>query len=264
MTRLLGAGLLLGVLAVAGTVAPASAATGPVPVGDEVAAWFSHEAAEVIAEAEREPRMLGDDAATIEYAEVEVGRPVTVEVWTDAFRAGSAGSDASEPIEQWIAPVFEQGEAVGTVSAFRDGSGAIGLAYYDDAAMLATGLQELRDDQRVVYDAPLDAFFALDDTSVAPLSESSRAEIASEVPLDAFRRQLEKRYASESPRTAGLPRTDPRSSLAGGGASVPTRASEHPAGEPPAWTAIGLGLAALSAGTLALSIRRRPRPVDAG
>lgn len=258
------AGVLLGALMLTGGAAPALAAgtsasagarvmTATVP--DDVDAWFDDEASRVIADAQQDAVTLDDGQAVIGYTTVEVGEPHGLRTWSDEFRAGASGAEATTAIPQWIAPVRDDGATVGTVSAYRDASGAVALAYFDDAASLASRLAGLEDAQQVVYDGPLDAYFLVDGTSIAPLSDNSRAELASTVPLDAFQEQLAARYAGQEGGER-LPRTDPLSALAGGGASVPTRVSEQVgAGDGGVWLPVGIGLALVSAAGLALTAR---------
>ncbi|MFC8190520.1 hypothetical protein ACFUMH_02520 [Cellulomonas sp. NPDC057328] len=250
--------------AVAGTtallVAPPSAAEPPVVPADAVT-WFADEAAALIAESQ-EGAVTTDREAVIGYVGVQVGTPVALTAWTREFIAGTTGAAPTAALEQWVAPLTRGGEPVGVVSAFRD-RGRVGLAFFDDDASLAAALQALPDDATVVFDAPLDAYFLHVPQGIAPLSESSRAEIASRVPVEQFQEQLEARHgdAARAPAVQAPP-TDPRSAMAGGGATVPPGARADAA---PAWLLpVGAAVAAAGAGVLLhRGLRRRGRGTTA-
>ena len=230
------------------TVALAAPATATLnqEVPADVAKWFES-APNLIQSTQNEATTVDSETAEPTFSDVTVSAPRQVSQWTMRAIRGKSGTGISEPIEQWIGAFSDRGYVIGTVSAYRTDGGVVELAYFDDNAELAKALLAESRLDAVVYDGPLDAYFGLTGDRVVPLSPTARLELASPAALASFRQQLAARYAKDDLSNAGLPRTDPRSAMAGGGASNLTPDTNKPTGTSTNLIVIGLTLALCSA-----------------
>ncbi len=234
--------------------APRAAAADDLPA--DVVAWFESEAAAVVLQARQGEAATADGASSTDAAEVQLGTPVPLTTWSAEYVAGGQDAPVTTPLDRWAAPISTAGDPVGTVTAARSDDGAVGLAYVDDDLSVARGLLELPAGSAVVYDAPLDAYFTVTGDVVAPMSDSSRSELAAGTDSESFQEQLAARYATDDIVVSGLAEDDPQRAMAGGEVTDPSSAPEEPEVSAAAWLAIAATMTVL-AGATALLRRRR-------
>lgn len=189
---------------------------------DDVSSWFADEAVPIVLEIQAGSVVLDTGVPETRYTDVSLGTPHQLHTWTPEFRGGTRASEVSTPIDQWVAPLLDRGEPVGTIHAHRNNDGLVELAYFDDHVSLATRLLSTGDAEIVVYDPPLDAFFGMESEQIRPLSDTARSEVAGRASVEDFQQLLAERYAGDDLTNVGLPSDDPRAAMAGGGGGVPT------------------------------------------
>ncbi len=171
---------------------PAGAAS-PAPdrgaVPADVTAWFTDEAADVVRTTLRDTVVVDPALEPRRYSTVMVGEPRALHAWSEEFRSGAALQPALDPLEEWVAPYFGDGEPGGAVVAWRE-EGVVTLAVLDDNARLAAALTELPPRGQVVTEPMLGAHFGLLDDTVLTLSRGRVAELPAELPLDRFQAVL--------------------------------------------------------------------------
>lgn len=231
--------------------ATATAVTGGLP--DDVVRWFASDAAAVVARTQAHA-VTADRRPVMGFVEVQVGAPTVLTTWAPDYVAGLEGAAPVAPVDEWIAPMTDDGRAVGTVTATRTAQGVVELAFFDDNVSVARGLLSLPDGASVVYDPPLDAYFTVTGDVVAPMSDTSRTELAAPTSVAQFQRRVVARATDGGADVSGLPATDPRRAMAGGSA-VTSRGRAHESGPGVAGWLVAGTLAAT--GGTALVIRRR-------
>lgn len=245
--------LALGLMTAGGPSSPA-AGTGPEPVPAAVAEWFENSALP-------EARQLQANTVTVDGVTAgtvlpksanNVQVPRTVEGWRQAFIDGTE-KDATVGIDQWVAPVFEDGDPVALIRAWiPPGESKVEIATVEMDAPAAKAIAVLPEDQILVEDGGA-GWLGVDAQQgvVRALTTSGRLELAStQMPLADYRSAL----AKEERRGVDA-KTAPSSSsdLVGGGSPMP-----QPADGPPSWGSalVGLGVLLIGVGVLAL-IRTR-------
>lgn len=244
--------LALGLMTAGGTSSPA-AGNGPEPVPAAVAEWFENSALP-------EARQLQANTVTVDGVTAgtvlpesanNVQVPRTVEGWRQAFIDGTE-KDATVGIDQWVAPVFEDGNPVALIRAWiPPGKSKVEIATVEMDAPAAKAIAALPEDQILVEDGGA-SWLGVDAQQgvVRALTTSGQAELAStQVPLTDYRSTLakEERRGVDAKPAASSP-----SDLVGGS---PT---PQLADGPPSWGSAlaGLGVLLIAVGAIA-GIRTR-------
>lgn len=225
---------------------PAMAATTH-DIPDDVNEWFHTHAVATVKEAIEGAVLLDTGEKELDYVDVSVGEPRQLNVWTEEFRTGVPGATIGEPIEQWAAPLFDQGKPVGSIQAYRNEEGVAGFAFFDQDRSLGEGLAQSQNNGTVYYDAPLDAYFEFDGNVFQPLSNIAFVETPQALGLEKFQQQLTERYQRDADAYAEAMKDGPRDDLAGGGAAIPT---EHASG----WSTTHIIMLIVGAALVAVSI----------
>ncbi len=238
-------------VAALGVAMPAFAERGN-DVDEAVTKWFEQSAMEELREISAAARVIEGEQA-LALSKPQFGAVFRVHTWTRAFLAGDERAAATEAIDQWAAPLFDEGRVVGTVVAWRDPQlgGEVALAYFDEDREAGLALAELEEKTHLVLDAPLSSYFTISGDRVRAISGAAKRELEGEQELLGYQRVLVERYA-------GAEQYDPAEGYAGGGATVPVLAAS--AGlNPTLPVAAGSALALVGPVLLVIDGRRRRR-----
>ena len=245
--------LALGVMTAGGTSSPA-AGSQPEPVPAAVAEWFENSALP-------EARQLQANTVTVDGVTggtvlpngvISVRDHRTVEGWRQAFIDGTE-KDATVGIDQWVAPVFEDGNPVALIRAWiPPGKSKVEIATVELDAPAAKAIAALPENEILVEDGGA-SWLGVDAQQgvVRALTSSGRLELAStQVALADYRSALVK---EERRGVDAKPAASSSSDLVGGGSPTP-----QPADGPPSSGSalVGLGLLLIGVGVIAL-IRTR-------
>lgn len=180
-----------------GTASP-SPSPSPVAVADGVPAdvveWFTTQTGPVVA---TEGAGELDELTAEERGQVVPGTVRPVMGWAPGVLDGTDLEPPALATRQWVAPLLLGEEPVGSlfVAADPDGAGPV-LDHIDASADLAAALAELDPAASLVYDAPLDAWFAVSDAVVRPVGEAAGEVLAGAVALETYQPFLAERYAA--------------------------------------------------------------------
>ncbi|MEU3016121.1 hypothetical protein ABZ635_01820 [Nocardiopsis sp. NPDC007018] len=201
--RLVRTGFVLALaLAVSGAwLAPASAGPDPHEVPPEVQAWFETSAhREIVEDPEGETyEEYLQGLGVSQVREQEVHEPHPVWQWTEEFVRGGAGA-SDDPIaftETWVAAVSVNGSPGAVVEAVRENDGAIAFASMATAGDTAEGLLELEDGEVLVYEFPLNAWYAVGDGTLRGINHEGLREVPGSLSLEEYAQRTEERYAED-------------------------------------------------------------------
>ena len=175
--------------------------------------------------------------------------PRSVEGWRQAFIDGTE-KDATVGIDQWVAPVFEDGNPVALIRAWiPPGKSKVEIATVELDAPAAKAIAALPEDQILVEDGGA-SWLGVDAQQgvVRALTPSERAELAStQVPLADYRSALakEKRRGVDTSRPV-----DRTSDLVGGSPTL------QPSDGAPPWGSILVVLGLLLGAVGVIALRR--------
>ena len=199
----------------------APAAAEKTVIDEDVTSWFESQAMDEIREISANSKTLeGEGFGALHVEEPQFGAILHVHTWTSEFLAGKEKATPTEPIDQWVAPLFDGGKVVGTIVAWRDPTldNQVALAYFDDDVEAGLALAELSEETHLVLDPPLSSYFALEDGTIRALSGRGTLEIKDPMKLADYQELLVDRYS-------GYEHLDPKEGYAGGGPMVPSSVS---------------------------------------
>lgn len=186
---------------------PLGAAAPEVP--QDVADWFTQEAAPTIMATIEGMVVVDDDERPRAYATVEVGSARQVHRWSDGLVAGDDDASPLTPIEEWVAPFEGDGRPAGVVTAWRE-DGEATLAQFDDNSGLSRALMELAPEASYVVEPRLHAHFALVGRKVLVLDAPAPTESGDSVALESFAESLPVWLAEAGAASAVEPEPQPR------------------------------------------------------
>ena len=135
------------------------------------ASWFRKGAVRAVEAALVDARTL-DEAMPLRPGGLEVGAIARVHDINPEALDGKS-KELLVAREEWVAPLYSEGELVGSVAVWRDPAqkGALTLAYFDTDAATGSAIEALSVDARLVVDPPIGARFAFDGESLTSLVE---------------------------------------------------------------------------------------------
>lgn len=181
---------------------PATAATATATT-DEPTAGEASRTPEVVAEwfVTDGPRAALDEGAAgaVEDPEkLSIGLPHRVSSWAEDYLAGDQGVDATDPRDEWVAPVHRTSAGspapLGTLRAGLDDD-VVTPAGADDDDELAEVLSGLESGLHTVYDADVQGWFAVSDSKVWPLTQGAREVLNGGVSLSTWQPFVAERLA---------------------------------------------------------------------
>lgn len=214
---------------------PAGASPDPNEVPPEVDAWFETEGPEAIVE-DPEGETYQDylDGLGVQAVrEQEIHEPHPVWQWTDEFVRGQTRGEeeAIAFTETWVAAISVNGSPGAIVEATREEDGDIAFATLATAGDAAEGFLDLEEGEVLVYEFPLNAWYAVADGHLRGVNHEGLLEVPDRLSLEEYAQRTKERYAQDLERPEG---TD----LVGGTAFT------DPAGPAAAWL-LPAGLVAL-------------------
>lgn len=159
----------------------------------DVLDWFEH-ADRLIMEIQEDSVTIDIGSVPSEYADVSVAEPRWLYAWTTEFLTEESSEEVVVQIEQWAAPFSDRDDPAGTIHAYRNASGTVDLAYFDDNSALSEALQGAGESGLIVWDAPLDLVVALEGETVLPLSDGAARGLTGPMSVDEFRDFLIQQY----------------------------------------------------------------------
>lgn len=189
------------------SAAPAGAAPDPHEVPPEVRTWFETEGPEVIVEdpADETYQDYLDGLGVRSVNEQEIHEPHPVWQWTSEFVRGEARGEeeAIAFTETWVAAVSVNGEPGAIVEAAREDGGGIAFGGFATAGDAAEGLLELEEGEVLIYEFPLNAWYALADGHLRGVNYEGLTEVPDRLSLEEYAQRTQERYAQDLKRPEG-------------------------------------------------------------
>ena len=170
----------------------------PEPVPSDVIEWFEEFAASGELRYDFDQGEYLDALGIDAIEDIETGDPVPVHQWYSRFLRGETdGLDGIETLDMWIAPVYINGEAAGTISAVRDSPDAKPDFFEVSAPETDAGiLAEVAPDEFLVDERPIGAWLAVStDGRVRGLNGAGLREVPEPISLSEYAQRSVERYA---------------------------------------------------------------------
>jgi len=192
---------VLRVAAVAGALAAALVAGGPAsarPAAEipaDVRAAFSDDAVR---------RMLPGDEPGTDLDGAQAGDPHEVFALTDGFVDGERAAEPARTTSRWIAGIGREGQVLGVLYVEKPPGVPAELVGFSTDADLGAALATLSPTEILIEDAPHGAFYALDGTTVRPVTHWARDVLPQPAPLARFQDAVAEQHAAAARQTDGM------------------------------------------------------------
>ncbi len=99
--------------------------------------------------------------------------------------------------KEYISVVYQDGKPVNVIGTYENEAGVFALSTFGYGLELAKKLDNLKEDEKILYEAPIDAWYIYNGKSVRPLTASAAMLMNEEKNVKDFQKVIYERYKNE-------------------------------------------------------------------
>lgn len=106
---------------------------------------------------------------------------------------------------EWVAPIYQNGKPVNVIGAFREPDGIVNMSTLGYGESLARGLKSINEGEILIYEFPVDGWYALSEKNnrIRPVDSSAKTVAKNEISLKSFKKNFKERYDEKESTVEG-------------------------------------------------------------